>query len=250
MVGKALWPQEYYHALEHYYWEPQKLNRHANAKRGKNEVEEVLRGLHKSETALNHILNVFFNIAPHPLVTRFFRRFLSGWPEERVENHSRIDMGFCQPDFLFEGQESRIAIEMKIDEKTSLEQIVKYALLLRFHQGEGDKPMLPFLLYLCRDCKKVWRNGLTFSTFHDALSNVNYTGTIQRYATKSGLSQEEVVSLARELPVAHLTYTEFSKFLHGEIEGLHSCEGAMTLRNLVNGLISELATRGLVAEAG
>jgi hypothetical protein len=251
--SKSPWPQEYYNALEFYYWEPQWLNRHAKAAPGENKLAEVLNKVRQSEVALNHLVSLFFSIAPNGLVRRFFGRFLTGWSSEAVETHGhpKLDIAqkvdICQTDLLFEGVASMIAVEMKIRHKTSLDQIIKYALFLH-HYGKphGKSGKQPFLLFLSPSAAKVWSGGLTFSTYRTALAGEIFSPTVQRFADMCGHHRDDVLGLATSLPVFHLSYYELQDFLDGEVAASDKTDGGETLRNLVGGLVSELTRRGLV----
>jgi hypothetical protein len=107
LTSKLPWPREYYGLLEHYHWEPQWLNRHAKAKSTDRPINQIFDSLNRAEVPLNHILNLFFSIAPDSLVSRFFTGYLEGWVPERLETHLRPTIAhiptidICQTDLLF-----------------------------------------------------------------------------------------------------------------------------------------------------
>ena len=143
--------------------------------------------------------------------------------------------------FLFEGQATRIAVELKIGAKTSLEQVVKYALFLRHYQNDPDGAQKrPSLLYLCRDPVKVWPDDLSFTNYRDRLRQFPLTEQIRSFAKVCEHSDADVLAIAAKLPVAHLTYREFGHFLRGEAQRLDLSDGAETLRNLIGGVLGRV----------
>ena len=98
---KTPWTQEYYNALRFYFWEPQWLNRHANATRDRS-CDQVIDHVGRAEVSLNHLLSMFFSIASTRVVNRFLGEHLPQWPAERLESRvgPTLTPGYpevCQP---------------------------------------------------------------------------------------------------------------------------------------------------------
>lgn len=252
MSEKSHWTAEYYEALRFYYWEPQWLNRHANAVKGENRVEQVIKDLRKAEVPLNHILNIFFNLAPSALTTRFLSAFLPGWTPERMEAQTspKLDIApgidLCQTDILLEGKASRVAVELKIGAKTSVDQIIKYALFLRFYGDQGSPvPKTPLLLFISPREDSFLPKGLDLRAMRAALETANLKPTVVQFAAVSHQSPADVLDLAASLTVSQTTYAAFAKFLHDEMGRIDTTEAGETLTNLIGGVLAELSARGL-----
>ena len=253
MSSRSAWPDEYYEALRFYYWEPQWLNRHARAASGENRVEQVLKSLRAAEVSLNHILKFFFNLAPSALTARFLTASLAGWTPEHVETHISpkqdvapgIDL--CQTDILFEGTASRVALELKIGAKTSLDQIMKYAVFLRVYGGQSSPGRkMPYLLFMSPRADSFLPKGFDLFQTRAALEAAELKPTVARFAAVSGQSRAEIIEMAASLKLSQTTYGAFGAFLREELTKTEQTEGGETLRNLIGGTLAELSVRGLV----
>jgi hypothetical protein len=65
------WTSEYYDIVGFYYWEPQILNRQSKRDEKKS-FDDVIARIKRLEVPLNHILNIFFVLAPNSLLQKFF----------------------------------------------------------------------------------------------------------------------------------------------------------------------------------
>ena len=96
----------------------------------------VVNRLRRLEEPMNHILGIFFALAPSDIVHELFRRH-AGIASEgplKLLGHTvaaELQIGdLTQPDFAFEGANSFLTIEAKVGtNKSSLEQLLKYAAL-------------------------------------------------------------------------------------------------------------------------
>jgi hypothetical protein len=150
------WIDSYYEALEFFYFEPQHMRRRrhidpaptAGDVRAKEQqaaadlaekcsnFDVVKKHLRKMEVTLNHNINQFFYLAPGSLRNKLFERV---FPKEPIEGsftlHGReVETYFgptnvMQPDFLFVSEKAIVSIEMKVKSKSSIDQVMKYALL-------------------------------------------------------------------------------------------------------------------------
>ena len=76
--GKCLYPKDfgqhwntnYYEILQDYYWEPQHLDRGRLVQPRFENDKQVLWHIHKMEVSLNHILALFFSLAPGDFIHR------------------------------------------------------------------------------------------------------------------------------------------------------------------------------------
>ncbi len=129
------WLDSYYDALEFFYWEPQHIGRKKNIAGEFNTIEKVTKHLRKIEITLNHNINQFLLLAPKSLHRCIFATFFEKDFDSPFDMHGRgIDahfelIGAMQPDFLFISNNEVLSIEMKVAAKSSIDQILKYALL-------------------------------------------------------------------------------------------------------------------------
>ena len=83
------------------------------------------------EVPTNHLLNLFFRLAPKTLVKRLVDSALPEFaqtPPQLVQLKDASVISFCQPDFCFQSGDKLVFMEMKIKHKLSVDQLLKYAL--------------------------------------------------------------------------------------------------------------------------
>jgi hypothetical protein len=131
------WTEDY--ALLHYAWAPEDLDHLSNPKREtdrkRKSPTQTVAALRRLEVPFNHILAFFFSLAPSLFVAQLFEVHTGVEPSgdlkfrgREFERRFRIDT-ITQPDFVFEGDRAFLTIETKIDSKSSIEQLQKYAFL-------------------------------------------------------------------------------------------------------------------------
>ena len=141
-----VWNAHYYDFLRHYYYEPQKLNRKST---GLQKTEaEVFADLSQQEVSLNHVLTLFFVLAPFFTSRLLLKLFGIKTANGRyhvygrdIENNLRLKKAI-QPDLFIVGTDALVSMELKIDHKTELGQVARYGLLHSlaeaYHQFQGD----------------------------------------------------------------------------------------------------------------
>lgn len=142
-MGRS-WTDSYYDSLEHYFWTSERLGHKPDPDRKLKKPGEVFARLKRLEGPLNHILGLFFALAPPRFVAHLFEQhaalgidefatYLGGDVQALCESDSAT-----QPDFAFDSPACFLTIEAKIDSKSSIEQVAKYALL---HQrADAQRP--------------------------------------------------------------------------------------------------------------
>jgi len=146
------WLEGYYEALEFFYWEPQhifpkrdsttELDTLVKIVKKASRVEDVKEHLRKMEVTLNHNIRQFFLLAPNALRNRLFKELfplfdphkVGRFDDAFVMHGSSIDAEFglkncMQPDFLFVSKAEVVSMEMKVNAKCDIDQVLKYALL-------------------------------------------------------------------------------------------------------------------------
>lgn len=137
------WTDEYREIVDFYYWEPQHIGRAKGVKRF-NSADDMHEHINKLEVSLNHILNIFFSLYPLYKLNRFnadeSHIMMNAWQLELLQ---RAQKNATQPDLFFQGNTKNIAIELKINSKSSLKQVIKYS---KFNQSLPDNDTKEFEL--------------------------------------------------------------------------------------------------------
>ena len=162
------WVEEYYDALRFFYWEPMHLGRRKYADARLNTFGKVSEHLRKIEVTLNHQLKQFLCLAPGSLRNGLFEEALGRQitgefimagslddVDKTYELHNAV-----QPDFLFLTDDTTVAVEMKIEAKSSVTQVLKYALLALAIERNAGRKMQHFLIFLGPNgFSDLWRKG-------------------------------------------------------------------------------------------
>lgn len=243
------WTTQYYDAVEYYFWGPDKLNA-IRKPGGSVGVDVVLERLRRLEEPLNHILTLFFDLAPNAfrreLVQRCAGLDLGGYSEiaDRSTHGMFNGLNVAQPDVLVSGDRGLVAIEVKLGSPSDLNQILKYALLLS--KSSSGRPF--GLTYLTqRPFQRHWR-GLSTPTEVSAaaaehLASLDKLGQLR-------LTQDLRDEIAQALRVMRLTtwrFSDLNDLLSEWANRLGEGPGDETLRRLCDGVSRELRARGLDA---
>jgi hypothetical protein len=237
------WTEEYLNILEFYFWEPQHLNRVSPPADRRKPPAEVFSALLKREVPLNHQLNLFFRLAPSGLVHRWLQPLLPALPlaaptlTNTQEFRRSPAWGACQPDLWFEDEDARCFVELKVDARSSLSQLCKYALLHEhLNRTHGEKASgLVFM-------------GLSERHFTDVLVHVatrehaefSLPERVLAHASNLKVSETAVLHSVRSMMVSYFDYPRFDAFLSEEEARIGSDEAAQTLRKLIIGMRSFL----------
>lgn len=147
------WTEEYYDAVDHYFWAPDRLGHLSNPFRSLKKPADIMARLRRIEEPLNHILGIFFSLAPSGFIQEVYR----------VGAGVEIDAPLCvlgrdihsaygindatQPDIAFQGPTSVVTLEAKVAGRSSTEQLLKYG-LLHWRITNATRPEKQALLYL------------------------------------------------------------------------------------------------------
>lgn len=199
------WTDEYREIIELYWWQPQSFGRAKTNPKKFPTADKMWESVARLETTLNHVLNIFFALFPFeklnfPLKGDKYTMLSS----KRLEEIQREMDNKTQPDFFFVGDNSNLAIELKLGAKSDIEQVEKY---VAFHRHLNRAVPL-HLLYLSphEDVK-----GLFSEHFQDERE--------LRTALDSGVNQE--------LSLHFMSIADFDKML-GEVDCENSIETKLT----------------------
>lgn len=247
----AGWADTYYDAIDHYAWSPDRLNHLSNPKRPLGTPKDVLARLQRLEEPLNHILGIFFDLAPSNLVHRIFQEFAGVSSQGSLDllrrgAGERMNLGnLTQPDFAFDGPEAFLTIECKIDSKSSLEQLLKYGALhasadarspgrkhaLLYVSPRGRETVFPTPFADWDDLKRQAKDALA-GELKGALRSARDD---VRASIPNGLDK---------MMIGHCTFADLARLVEQHrIEASPSNDGVA--ERLYSGLIREIERRGL-----
>ena len=175
-------------------------------------------------------------------------------PDEGLDYQSQaaideLKLGdMTQPDLFFVGNRSLVGIEIKLDAKADVEQIIKYATLFYFSKQNHKK--------IC-DCHLILIGKRTFPKFFkekfgsikelksqfliDRIPDVSWKGKINLKPHK-----ERILNLAKAMSIEYHTYSDLNEILMAYEERIDKQNAySQTLVKLFAGIKNELVTRKL-----
>lgn len=250
------WLQSYYEALQFFYWEPQHLGRKKHANAEFNTLEKVAKHLGQIEVTLNHNLSQFFHLAPSRFRHRLFNRLFGVSFESNFILHGRdVDTTFelgnsMQPDLMFTSDEALISIEMKVGAKSSVSQVLKYALLGLAVELRADAPRRHFLAFLGRGTfADQWQERFqTVQALQAATAIADQRAFLEKCPLRFHAHGDRFSAIVSELVMSFMSYAEFASTLRNELPlPTDTSEGGEVYARLLNGVLQELKRRGLAA---
>ena len=215
---------------------------------------EVRAELHRDEVSLNQILATTLAIAADAVLGRLLARPLGlseEGPFERIgdEVRDRYGWGFSenvtQQDGFYVSPHAAIALEIKLDAKTSAEQVLKYAALHAWEEAHGGAGKEIGLLYVVpeRHVAGHWaRAGLSGPDGMAGL--VDLAGDMPRLPKRvRALVAEEperLRSVLGRLRLAVISWAEFHAELGAIRASLGTGAGDETLDRLLAGLAAQI----------
>jgi hypothetical protein len=247
----SAWNADYYDIVEHYFWAPGTLGR-----RPKENVQprEIFRRLRRNEEPLNHVLMLFFRLAPRDLTQGLFERWFaeSTTPDFRVQNRYQVNelisSGFTQPDLFFVHPSMSFMIEMKVDAKSSADQVLKYAVLSHL-ESKGSKTSKPMrLCYLGRGGIETIFRGSPTSTEEiiDRVRKLNQREYQRKWKFLDESDWESIYDRLSSMKLQFRTYPELDRLLADYEESIDARSPyADTVFGLIEGARAELRCRRL-----
>ena len=253
------WVERYYEALCFLYWEPQHLGRKRYEGAGFDTLAKVQEHIRRIEVTLNHIIKQFLSLSPGALRNRVFefalQRPISG---DFMLAGSDVDGDYHlqntnQPDFLFTGNDETVSVEMKIEAKTSINQVLKYALLALAVELHENREMQHSLIFLAKDgFADLWKKNESYASVED----------LQQALRGEALKEEKIkffekqpknfrdhaprfFEIVSSMSIGYLTYGALASLLDDEIAQSSGRVDAHIYRCLIAGMVGELKRRGL-----
>lgn len=250
------WNKIYDEILGYYFWEPQHLGRQKGDKNifKITDYKKLIEHSKKLEVSLNHQLSLFFSLAPNDFVLKFFNKvFAQQFDEKFVFDITDIGdfvvglKDFSQPDFWFIGEKHIIAVEMKLEAKSSVLQFIKYLTLNLLYQ-ESKKINKEFhLIYLTKNgIENLWdKRDINLENLSDKVRDIDLSAFKGKGSIKLEPYRQQVLSLMldTERLVAHTDYQSFGDLLKQELDTTEN----EIFRKLLLGIIDELKDRNLIS---
>lgn len=195
------WTEKYWDTVDHFYWAPQYIGLKSIPKKHWSIEEKTVsipkemtnpsgplyrrtrKGqdyrdyVRRQEETFNHIFSLTFAILPGDVIGELLGNFTKtgcGHSYESMGRELRVRYGWGEhdnittPDGFFIAERSVLAVELKFDARTSLDQLAKYAVLLTAEDGLGPKNRSLDLLYVFnRDPLTAFHQQAGFK--HDAV---------------------------------------------------------------------------------
>ncbi len=246
------WNAVYYDIIQEYYWDPRVLGRvPANPAIFANE-SEMLGSLRRMEVSLNHMLALFFGLAPQDYIRRLETESFGDSTDEIYHNVNLFELRRTaphdptQPDVFLTSADTCFSVEVKIGAKSSLDQLVKYALLHRDHERRTGGNLKSRLMYLTpRPVSKTWgENFADVGNMRTALEDFDYPALLKKARASESLSAEDLKSAALSMEVVHMTFDHFNEFTRAYAGSISSdTPYADTARKLFDGILHEFEFR-------
>lgn len=249
------WLDGYYDALEFFYWEPQHMI--PNGLSGTRKVDNVKTHLRKMEVTLNHNMRQFFLLAPETLRNLLFRHlfgnsFDTSFALSGRDTDREFPIAGCmQPDFLFTATREVVSIEMKLQAKCSIEQVMKYALLgLAVEIKEAALKQHYLVLLGKTHLSSMFSPRIdSIEMLKNALLNADLPSFLKDKPRHLKDRQERFFQIVNEMQIVFITYDDLAQMLWGSVpREADKSAGAEVYRNLVSGLVAEFKRRELLPE--
>jgi 5-methylcytosine-specific restriction endonuclease McrA len=220
-------------------------------KRTDVECAEWMRG---QEDVLNHIFNITFAIAPDELLETLFCRplgirdrgpFQSAGREIAERYGWSRNENVTQQDGLFIGERTAIGVELKLESRSSLNQLAKYVALLVLEERVGGPRENLGLLFLLPEgaLESHWRTfGITGAkvdaSMFDAMQASGLKGKIKELFEND---PDHVKSVLSRMKLAAESWSSFRTEILAVIAALNpATAGDQTLQRLMAGFLAQL----------
>jgi hypothetical protein len=159
-----------------------------------------------------------------------------------------------QPDFLFTSDSATVSLEMKVDAKTCVEQVMKYALLHLAVERVRNRQMQHSLIFLGKGAfPNLWKTSELYASPADLRLDLSSGAFMERTTvflnTTPGRFRESVNSYSEilaSLSIGYLTYDAFADVLKRERAACGTSVDSQVYRNLIEGMLRELHRRSLL----
>ncbi|MEP7306397.1 MAG: hypothetical protein ABJA98_12845, partial [Acidobacteriota bacterium] len=248
------WIDSYYEALEFLYWEPQHLGRKTNPVAELNTLEKVKRRLRRMEVTLNHNIAQFFLLAPDSFRNDLFAELFAQPFTGRLEMFGRAAelelelVNSMQPDLAFVSEVDVVSLEMKVGSKSSVTQVLKYALLGLAVEMRVGMPRSHYLALLGPGrFDTLWQARFeTLSDLSNAIAEADLAEFLRKQPVRFRSNQDRFNQIVQNMRVSFLNYDRLAAFLRRSSPSeREQSPGAEVYRKLLAGMLGELTIRNL-----
>jgi hypothetical protein len=215
--------------------------------------EEYWSFIRRQEETFNHVFNLTLSILPGDVISHLFDPFFGdgGVDDYQLSGNSIRDLypwinggNVTTPDSFLIGDDSVLAIEIKFNAKTSLDQLGKYVALIAGEELYGGRHEHLNLLYIypSRASEKFLRETAIdpreFGVEHLPLleKSVKNAHVQALYASEPNA----IIDVLLRLRISCITWEEFLATLATYSENCGNSPGDRTLLRLLGGLASEI----------
>ncbi len=238
--------------MQECYWDPKLIGRVPAIPAVFANDTEMLGNLRRMEVSLNHMLALFFSLAPQDYIrglegevfgdsTGQAYRYVGIFELRRTAPHDPT-----QPDVFLVSADTCFSVEVKIGTKSYLEQVVKYALLHCDYEKRMGTTIKSRLMYLTpRPLPKTWiENFPDMVSMHAALEHFDYPAFLRKSKMAEFLSPDELKAASLSMKVSHVSFdwlNEFTKAYATSVSTDHPYSDMV--KKLLDGLLHEFESR-------
>ena len=247
------WNSCYYDSIQEIYWDARNML-------GKISPDplifandrEMLGNLRRLEVSLNHILALFFSLAPQDFTSDLERQVFSDSCDQPFRNVDIFELRRnaphdpTQPDVFLVSNDTCLSIEVKIGSKSYLEQAVKYALLHCDYEKRTGPKLASRLIFLTpRSVSKTWKENFhDIASMREALEHFDYPALLKKTKLIALVSSDELRSAANAMEIGHITFDQLNEFTKGYAASIPpEALYADTVKKLFDGLLHEFEFR-------
>ena len=251
-MGNNNWSEIIYDIYDFLYWEPQHIWKVKNKNSKINNVKKSINHVEKMEVSLNQILNIFFYFLPSKLLDELVKIIInkSIKKEKYILYLKEVDelidwINFStQPDFFFIWKETNIFIEMKINSKASLEQLMKYIFLhIKDCEREKTEKKLILLFLWKWEFKNLWKEKYKdIDELKEKFLNYKIPDETKKWKVDLIKYKKKIKKFSEDMDIWFLNYTYLRNFCFENIEKNKNDE---ILIKLLNWLVEEIERRKL-----
>ena len=204
--------------------------------------------LMKIEEPLNHIMGIFFAIAPSAFVQQLFAVHCGVVPSGQLRLLGRSTdeelhlKNMTQPDFAFDGRESFLTIEAKIDSGSGVDQLVKYATLHQKAALKSPGRQHALLFLASKPQNKLFKEGKTeWSDMRELAKSQLTNESLQSPEKFTAESLQSISFMIDTLKLGYMNFADLGSALERQVQASANAEE----NNLYRGLQFELKRRVL-----
>lgn len=270
------WTEKYWEAMEQLYWAPAYFGLNSIPKKLWAVEEDTVTvprsmvnmngGLYRRvgkskdydakvrlfEETFNHLFDLTFGILDGRIVNDIFCDALGGSRVDCLKSYGRTlgeafgyaDLyGVSQPDGYFVGTDWTLAVELKFDAATSLDQLAKYVLAFCVERAHSDQRKPLTLLYISPRPEVLMKKAFPFdvSEIQSGLIDQMIAQSKPRVTHALQGRETEMRSVLEDLTIRSISWGDFSRVLKKHRDRFHSGEpDSHTVAQLIDGFIQEI----------